>query len=339
MTSTLKYYGSSYLVTAVAMILGYLIGGIQGMFIVAILGVLEVSLSFDNAVVNAKVLQNWGPVWRRRFIVYGIPIAVFGMRLVFPLAIVAVVGSMSFIDAFQMAMNDPKEYERVLVSAHHEIAAFGAAFLMMVFLKFFLDPNKDHHWVEWLERPLAKAGHLEAFEIVVVVGSLIGVSTMMPTLTMQLEYLVAGLCGLVVFVAAESVGTMVGGEETPGSERIIKEGIAGFMYLELLDASFSFDGVIAAFALTNNIFIIMIGLAVGAMFVRSMTLHMVDKGTLSEFRYLEHSAFYAIGVLATIMLISAVVHVPEAVTGLLGAVLIVAGVWHSIIANKRDAAN
>lgn len=210
---------------------------------------------------------------------------------------------------------------------------------MMVFLKFFLDANKDHHWIDWIERPLAKVGRLEAVEIIIVVLSLIGVSTMMPNSTMQLEYVVAGLWGLVVFVLAESVGTMVGGEETPGSERIIKEGIAGFMYLELLDASFSFDGVIAAFALTNNIFIIMIGLAIGAMFVRSMTIHMVEKGTLSAFRYLEHSAFYAIGALAFIMLSSAVYHVPEVITGLLGAVLIAGGVWHSIIANKRDAAN
>ena len=95
----LKYYGSSYAFTAIALVIGYLIGGFQGVAIVAILGVLETSLSFDNAVVNASVLKNWDEKWRRRFLVWGLPIAVFGMRLVFPLTIVSIAASIGPIEA------------------------------------------------------------------------------------------------------------------------------------------------------------------------------------------------------------------------------------------------
>ena len=78
-------------------------------------------------------------------------------------------------------------------------------------------------------------------------------------------------------------------------------GLGAFLYLEVLDASFSFDGVIGAFALTNNILLIAIGLGVGAMYVRSMTIMLVERGTLAQFRYLEHGAFYSIFALSIVM--------------------------------------
>jgi len=333
-----KYYGSSYIFTAIALVLGYVLGGLPGVAIVAILGVLETSLSFDNAVVNASVLKNWDEKWRKRFLVWGLPIAVFGMRLVFPLLIVAITASLGPIEALQLAINDPKQYETLIKSVHHEIAAFGGVFLLMVFLDFFLQEEKDHHWIPAIEGPLAKVGRLGvevaiALIVIVIATAYIGQEE-------KLAFLTAGVWGLVTYLFAQAVGTLAGGDES-GDEmasNVIKQGVGGFLYLELLDASFSFDGVIAAFALTNNIFVMMIGLAVGAMFVRSMTLHLVDKGTLSEYRYLEHGAFWAIGILAAIMFLGAVgVHVPEVVTGLLGAAVIGIALYSSIRANKADA--
>ena len=90
----------------------------------------------------------------------------------------------------------------------------------------------------------------------------------------------------------------------------------------MLDASFSFDGVIGAFALSNNLFVIAIGLGIGAMFVRSLTIMLVEQGTLTEYRYLEHGAFYAIIALGVIMFLKTVMPFPEAVTGLVGAAFI-----------------
>ena len=118
---------------------------------------------------------------------------------------------------------------------------------------------------------------------------------------------------------------------------IVKGGIGGFLYLEVLDASFSFDGVIGAFAITSDVVIIMLGLAIGAMFVRSMTIYLVDKGTLDEFIYLEHGAHYAIGALAIIMLLSMKFHVPELVTGLIGIAFIGLAILGSLKYRKDHA--
>lgn len=336
----LKYYGSSYIFTAIALVLGYFLGGMQGVAIVAILGVLETSLSFDNAVVNASVLKNWDEKWRKRFLVWGLPIAVFGMRLVFPLLIVAITASLGPIEALQLAINEPKRYEELMMSVHHEVAAFGGMFLLMVFIDFFLQEEKDHHWIPFIEGPLSKLGRL-GLEVAVALVVLLTATHYIGTAE-QLAFMTAGVYGLITYIAAQAVGTLAGGDEA-GDEmasNVIKQGVGGFMYLELLDASFSFDGVIAAFALTNNIFVMMIGLAVGAMFVRSMTLHLVDKGTLSEYRYLEHSAFWAIGILAALMFVGATGHeVPEWIVGLTGAFVIGLGFIHSWIANKREVAD
>lgn len=335
-----KYYGSSYIFTALALVVGYFLGGWPGVAIVAILGVLETSLSFDNAVVNASVLKNWDEKWRKRFLVWGLPIAVFGMRLVFPLLIVAITASLGPVEALQLAMNEPKRYEELMMSVHHEVAAFGGIFLLMVFIDFFLQAEKEHHWIPFIEGPLSKLGRL-GLEVAVALAVLL-TATHYIGADEKLAFLTAGVYGLITYIVAQAVGTLAGGDEN-GDEmasNVIKQGVGGFMYLELLDASFSFDGVIAAFALTNNIFVMMIGLAVGAMFVRSMTLHLVDKGTLSEYRYLEHGAFWAIGILAAIMFLNAVgVHVPEVVTGLLGATVIGVALFSSIRANKKDASN
>jgi hypothetical protein len=185
-----------------------------------------------------------------------------------------------------------------------------------------------------IEAPLSKLGRL-GVEAVVALGVVL-LATSFIDQHEKLAFLTAGVYGLITYILAQSVGTLAGGDDL--GDKIIKQGVGGFLYLELLDASFSFDGVIAAFALTNNIFIMMIGLAVGAMFVRSMTLHLVDKGTLSEYRYLEHGAFWAIGILAAIMFLGAVgIQVPEVVTGLLGAAVIGIALWSSIRANKADA--
>jgi len=330
----LKYYNWSIVFAVIAVILGYVIAGPAGAGIVLILSVLETSLSFDNAVVNAKVLQNWDHVWRERFLMWGILIAVFGMRLVFPLAVVGVATAMGPIEVLNMALYDPDTYASTLTNVHYEIAAFGGAFLMMVFLKFFLDQEKDEHWVHFIEEPLSKVGKLDMIETAITMAIIIGISYQLDAVK-QIGFIVAGIAGLITYILADAAGSIAGGEEE-GGEKIIKAGIGGFMYLELLDASFSFDGVVGAFALSHNIFIIMLGLGVGAMFVRSMTIHLVEKGTLKQLKYLEHSAFWAIGALAFIMLYSAIAHVPEMFTGLIGAALISLGVYSSLNADKLE---
>jgi uncharacterized protein len=339
-----KYYTGSIIFTLICLALGAWLGwattgtilGTLGiLWIVAVLGVLEVSLSFDNAVVNATVLKDMDPVWQRRFLTWGIAIAVFGMRIIFPLAIVAVAASLGPIEAIKLAATDPQEYERIITGAHIGIAGFGGAFLAMVGLKFFFDSDKEVHWIGVIERKLSKFSDVEAVEIGILLLALYGISTTLAP-DDAMTFLISGIFGLLTFIGVEAIGALLEAPESTvtATGEIAKSGLASFLYLEVLDASFSFDGVIGAFALSNNMFIIALGLGIGAMFVRSMTIMLVDKGTLAEYRYLEHGAFWAIIALAAIMLLSAKWHIPETITGLIGAIMIGLSLWWSVRYNR-----
>jgi hypothetical protein len=344
-----KYYTGSILFTLFCLGLGawvgweYSDGNIVGMlgilWIVLVLGILEVSLSFDNAVVNATVLKDMDEKWRRRFLTWGIAIAVFGMRIIFPVAIVAIAASLGPIEAVRLAATQPGLYEQYINEAHVGIAGFGGAFLAMVGLKFFFDSDKEVHWIAVLEEKLSKLSNVTAIEIAVLLAAMWGISSTLPIEDAN-TFLIAGIAGLLTFIGVQAIGELLEGEEDILTGQVVRSGAASFLYLEVLDASFSFDGVIGAFALSNNIFIIALGLGIGAMFVRSMTIMLVDKGTLSEYRYLEHGAFWAIMALAIIMLLSANenIHIPETITGLIGAVLIGTAFWWSVRHNRRHPA-
>jgi len=338
-----KYFLSSYWVTVIGLLLGGGVGfiysgtwsgALSAVFLTAILGVLEVSLSFDNAVVNASILKKMTPLWRHRFITWGILIAVFGMRLVFPLIIVSVVAHVGPWDALVLAAARPDDYARIMTESHFVLAGFGGSFLMMVALKYFIDVKKDVHWVSLIERPLSKLGKVEAIEMTLVLLLLYGLTQLLSQ-SEQMEFLLAGVFGLITFVCVDGISAFL---EVPGGDQLknaAKASVGLFFYLEMLDASFSFDGVIGAFALTHNLFIIAIGLGIGAMFVRSLTIYLVEEGTLSKFRYLEHGAFYAIGALAVMMLAETFAHIPEWITGLIGGAFIVFSLWSSIQYNRK----
>lgn len=349
MATLLRYYTFSLVFTAICFGLGLWyavastdnIGAVLSiMWIILILSILEVSLSFDNAVVNATVLREMDEVWQKRFLVWGIAIAVFGTRIVFPLAIVAVAAGIGPIDAVNLSLNDPERYEEIVSGAHVGIAGFGGAFLAMVGLKFFFDGEKDVHWIGAIERQLVKVSSLPAVEIALLLIVIWSISTQLPD-DVALTFLTAGIGGLVTFIAVDALGEFLNMREEAkrASGVVTRSGLGGFLYLEVLDASFSFDGVIGAFALSNNMIIIALGLSIGAMFVRSMTIHLVRQGTLAQYRYLEHGAFWAIIALGGIMLTSALVHIPETITGLIGVTLIGISFWWSLRHNKRDAAS
>ncbi len=342
------YYRASLIFTLVCLGLGIWygwsstggsIGGTASMlWIIMVLSVLEISLSFDNAVVNATVLKDMDRVWQRRFLTWGMAIAVFGMRIVFPLAIVAIAAGLGPVEAVRLSLNDPVQYEEIVSSAHIGIAGFGGAFLSMVGLKFFFDADKEVHWISAIEKRLTRISSVQAAEIALLLLALWGISTLLPDED-ALGFIVAGILGLVTFIAVEAVGTILELREQAKKAAgvVVRSGLGGFLYLNVLDASFSFDGVIGAFALSNNMVIIALGLSIGAMFVRSMTIHLVEKGTLAQYRFLEHGAFWAIIALGGIMLASAVFHIPETITGLIGASLLGLSLWWSIRQNRIEA--
>ncbi|PWF47893.1 DUF475 domain-containing protein [Massilia glaciei] len=341
----MKHFTWSFVVTAVCLMLatwwGYsnhgLAGAVTALSIAAILAVMEVSLSFDNAVVNASVLKNWDEFWQKLFLGVGIIIAVFGMRLLFPLVIVAAAADLGLMEVWNLALNDPKAYSGHLTAHHAEVAAFGGMFLLLVFLNFLFDEEKEMHWLGNFEKKLASLGKVSSLAVMIAIGTLMGALTMVPE-AQKMVVLVSGLWGILIYVGVDAISSFLEKEEEGGTnvgEMVKRGGIGGFLYLEVLDASFSFDGVIGAFAITNDVVIIMLGLAIGAMFVRSMTVYLVRKGTLDEYVYLEHGAHYAIGILALIMLASMKFHVPELFTGLIGVAFILASLWSSLKHRKQ----
>jgi uncharacterized protein len=343
----LRYFTGSLTTLVLAVGIGYYIGytsgagGLAGALTAAwavfVLSVLETSLSFDNAVVNAKILENWNHFWRQLFLWVGLPIAVFGMRLFFPILIVSLATGFGMIETVSLAVSSPETYASALRSVQHQVEAFGGAFLMMVAFEFFIDAGKKHHWLPGIERFLAKLGtYQKGVGMAVVLTLLILVSNQLPEVE-KAEFLLAGVYGLITYVGARFFAQVLSGGGDV-HDKIVRQGVGGFIYLELLDASFSFDGVIGAFAISSNIFIITLGLGVGAMFVRSFTIFLVDRGTLNEYRFLEHGALWAIFALAAIMILNPIAHIPEVVTGFIGAVLIVFAIISSIRVNKRELA-
>ena len=310
-------------------------GGALSFFLIGlVLAILEISLSFDNAIVNANILRSMEPKWQRRFLTWGIIIAVFGMRIIFPLVIVAVAAKIGPVSAVILAAKDPQEYARIMDASHIGISAFGGTFLMMVALTYFIDQSKEVDWFRMVEQRLRTWASIRGLEIALVLFMALMCAVSLPE-NESATFLFAAVCGLLTFLAVELLGHFLDAEKDVQS-LAAKGGLGAFLYLEVLDASFSFDGVIGAFALTQNLFLIAIGLGIGAFYVRSMTIMLVERQTLNRFRYLEHGAFYSVLALSVIMYAQSLWHIPELLTGLIGASLIGLSLIASIRYNKLD---
>lgn len=362
----LKTFGWSFAVTALGLAAAVFYGGWTGFGIVAILSILEISLSFDNAVVNAGILKKMSAFWQKIFLTVGVLIAVFGMRLVFPVAIVAISAKIGPIEAVRLALDDKDKYQQLVTDAHPSIAAFGGMFLLMIFLDFIFE-DRDIKWLGWLERPLAKLGKVDMLSVCIALVVLMITAMTFATHAHQhggahvdkaQTVLISGIAGLITYLV---VGGLSGffenkleeeeereheqeeeakksGKKVPAVVLAGKAAFFMFLYLEVLDASFSFDGVIGAFAVTNDIVLMALGLGIGAMYVRSLTVYLVRQGTLDDYVYLEHGAHYAIGALAVILLVTIQYEIHEVITGSAGVILIAWSFFSSVRRNKKLAA-
>lgn len=341
----IQYFLGSYIVTIMGVFGAYLWGehvhngtGLTCVFIALVLAILEISLSFDNAVVNAMKLEKMSPKWRHRFITWGILIAVFGMRFLFPLLVVAIFAKLNILAVLNMALNDVHEYAHYLELTHAPIVAFGGAFLLMLFMDYFTEKNKEVHWIKPLEDKLQKLSKIRGICTLVTLVVLGLLMLKLPENIRQSVF-TSGISGIITYLIIDGVAEWLEKRQEERAklcaDTIKCSGLVGFLYLELIDASFSLDGVLGAFALSQDILIITIGLFIGAMFVRSLTIMLVEKKTLDQFLYLEHGAHWAIGTLAILMFVSTFHEVPEVITGLLGLVFIVSALISSIIHNKK----
>lgn len=341
----LNYFGGSFIVTIIGIIAAYMWGehihagsGFACVFIACVLAILEVSLSFDNAVVNAMKLENMSEKWRHRFITWGILIAVFGMRFLFPLAVVSIFAKVHVSEVLNMALNNVHQYAHYLELTHAPIVTFGGAFLLMLFMDYNTEKGKEIFWIKPVEQFLHRLYKVKGICTLTVLAVLGLLLTQTPE-EMKQPVLCSGIAGIIIYLIIDGLAEWLERRHEARAklcaDTVRCSGLVSFLYLELIDASFSLDGVLGAFALSQDIIIITIGLFIGAMFVRSLTIMLVEKKTLKQFLYLEHGAHWAIGTLAILMFVSTRIEVPEVVTGTLGLLFIVSSLISSILHNKK----
>lgn len=330
-----RIFAVSVLVT-VGSVIGVLVGkGAEAMLVALVLISVELAFSFDNAIVNAKILKHMSRFWQTMFLTIGAAIAIFGMRLVFPIILVAITAGLGLGEVVNLALNNPEQYAHELEAAHVPLSAFGGAFLLMLALHFFFDNEREVLWYKRLERGLQRFAFkwMPAF----VALSVVAIAAALPFNHSQQDTLVSGILGVLTYSVIHGASEYFARTQKAKVGVGVRVGMAGFisfMYLEVLDASFSFDGVLGAFAVTKDVVLIAIGLGVGALWVRSLTIFMVRRGTLDSYRYIEHGAHYTIGILAGILILSIFVNVPELIAGLVGLGII----GSSIIASRQALA-
>jgi hypothetical protein len=329
-----KYYKASAIFTVVAIAICGFYGGFVGALTAAILGLLEVSVSLDNAVVNAKILKDMDETWKKRFLTWGMLFSVFAVRFLFPILIVFATSSLSLWQSFSLPFQDAHLYATTVQAAHTKIAGYGGAFLLMVFLGFFMSQEKEHHWIPVIEPVMnwvGKAGTVGLISLGFGIMSI--VSIIVVPLDHSIEFQYAAMAGIATWMIVHLLQSILEGSQSMSAA---KSGFGMFIYLNVLDASFSFDGVIGAFAISDQIIIVTLGLAIGAMFVRSMTIHMVDAGTLGSLKFLEHGAFWSIGSLAVLMFLGTRFEIHEILTGGIAAAILAVAVVHSLLHKKSE---
>ena len=334
----LRIFAISGLVT-LAGILGVLLGyGAGSATIIIILIAVEIAFSFDNAIINAKTLAKLSERWQKLFLTVGMVFAVLGMRVVFPILIVSLSAHLSWGTVLNLAFHHPHEYAAKLEAAHPAIAAYGGAFLLMLAMEFFIDQKRKILWLQYIEKPLQRLSHLWAPGLISIAAVLL--TAVAPANHHASTTIVAGLLGIASHIAIGLFTNLFGSRQRGNKAKnaLPLTGMAAlstFIYLQILDASFSFDGVIGAFAITTDVVLIGIGLGIGALWVRSLTVFMVKKGTLADYIYLEHGAHYTVAVLAFILLISTFFAVPDVMAGLAGLGLI----GSAVVASRQALQN
>lgn len=310
--------------------------GLEALWLFVILVLLEVTFSFDNAVINSKILARMSKFWQGLFLTVGIIFAVFIVRFALPIFIVMLSSGHGFMAVIDLALNKPAEYSSTLHEAAPIINAFGGTFLLMLGVSYFMNREKDIHWLHRFETFLSKFGRYENFKVFIML-----IVAMVLYVTAEPAHreiiLIASIVGTALHIGLELFGDYFSSKQSGAKLLVGMAAFASFMYLNVLDASFSLDGVIGAFAITNDVLLIMAGLGAGALWVRSITVYLTRTGTLSKYRYLEHGAHWAILALGIIMLVK-LYHIepPEWFVGSIGLIFVATAIVSSVLEKRRD---
>jgi hypothetical protein len=332
-----RHYSGAAVISFIA--IGAVFAGLgwAAMLVAITLSALEITFSFDNAVINAKILSRMSPAWRTAFMTVGVAIAVVGVRLVLPLLLVSTTAALPVATVLKLAFEQPEVYAQKVQAVEPVISAFGGMFLLLTFLRFILDATREVRWLESIERPLAKAGQLTQLPVIAAIVILL-IATKLLGGAESGAVLFAGSLGIAIELAVTALIRLFERSYKHvgrGNRHHFKVGLLSFIYLEVMDASFSLDSVIGAFAVTNMLVLIAVGLGIGALWMRALTTHLVEHKALLKYRYLEHGAHYAIGALATILLIGIRFEMPQVISGTVGLLIIGAALFDSWRFNAR----
>jgi len=266
--------------------------------IIIILGLtlFEVISSVDNAVVNADVLSTMSHRARHWFLFYGIIIAVFVVRGLLPLLIVYLSNpSLGLVNALTATFSADPNIREVIERQKPVLLAGGGLYLVYLFFYWLFMEKKEHAFFAeaYIERRLSFWFYATASIILLTIVAL----TLRPHPMIALGAVVGSTAFFITNGfkrnAEEKEKELVGGDTRLSD-------ISKIIYLELLDATFSIDGVLGAFAFTISIPLILIGNGLGAFVVRYFTIHGI--ATVKKYRYLKNGAMYSIGFLGLIML-------------------------------------
>jgi uncharacterized protein len=268
---------------------------VESIIIVAGLIVFEVVNSVDNAIVNASVLKTMSMLWRKRFLLIGIVTSVFLVRFILPLIIVWVsVPTISASDMFLAFTGQSQIAATAIENQKPLILMFGGVFLLYLYFHWLIVENKEPLFIA----PVLK----EKIGVWFFAFTGIMLLVVMYFARFNSMLMLAACVGSVTFFILH--GLKQTAEEN--ERNIIKAAssmsdVSKFIYLEVLDMTFSFDGVIGAFAFTTNLILILIGIGIGALVVREFTIKGIE--VIAKYRYLKNGALTSIGFLGLFMVL------------------------------------
>ncbi len=300
----------------------------SAVLIIAGLSLFEIVSSIDNAIINAEVLSTMQPRARRWFLIWGMLFAVFLVRGLLPWLILwLTVPGLSPWEAFTAAFSSDPMVKASIEKSSPMLLMGGGTFLVFLFLHWLFIEHKNFGL--FIEPFFQKRG-VWFFAVVSVF------LTVLVWYAMKVGNMVAfaAVVGSTAFFITH--GFKQNAEE---SERDLLQkkmsDISKILYLEVIDMTFSIDGVLGAFAFTLSIPIILLGNGIGALVVREVTVSNIER--IKKYSYLKNGAMYSILGLGTVMIVDAFgVHIPPWVTPLVTFSMVGFFFWKSVLENRSQ---
>ncbi len=262
--------------------------------IVAGLTLFEIVGGLDNAVINAQVLATMSMRARRWFLRYGLLIAVFLIRGFLPFLIVWIINpALGPIGALTAASSaDPRVRDAVEASSSILLVGGGTFLIFLFFHWLFLEPK---HFGLWGERFMQSQGVWFYAVVSVLLAGIIWFA-------LQIHPVIAfgAAVGSTAFFITHGFKENAEQAEKDLLSEKVRSDLSKLFYLEVIDAIFSIDSVLGAFAFTLSVPLILLGNGIGAVIVRKVTMESIEK--IKQYKYLNNAAMYSVFFLGSVML-------------------------------------